>query len=252
MARPAKKKIESIPSTLDTLTASVFSSVRTIQPPAITLPPGLKLNTRLKMDGLKLLGKLPDSSIPVAFLDPQYRGILDKMAYGNEGKERGRRRCELKQMSEQVIADFVKGIDRILIPSGHLFLWLDKFHLCSGFREWLIGTDLDVVDLVNWDKGKIGMGYRSRRTTEYCVVLQRQPRKAKGVWKIHNIPDTWHEKVQNGRGHPHKKPLDLQGGLIAAVSNEGDIIIDPAAGDFTVMDAAKLRRRHFLGCDLNG
>lgn len=114
------------------------------------------------------------------------------------------------------------------------------------------GTALDTVDWVNWDKERIGMGYRSRRTTEYCIVLQKQPRQAKGVWKIHNIPDTWREKSNNGNGHPHKKPLDLQGELLAAVSNEGDIILDPAAGDFTVMAAAKMRRRHFLGCDLNG
>ena len=97
----------------------------------------------------------------------------------------------------------------------------------------------------------MGMGYRSRRVTEYCLVLQKQPRKAKGVWKIHNIPDTWQEKAPSGV-HPHRKPLDLQAALIAAVSNEGDIVLDPAAGDFTVMEAARLCRRNFLGCDLNG
>ena len=95
------------------------------------------------------------------------------------------------------------------------------------------------------------MGYRSRCKTEYCVVLQKQPRKAKGVWKTHNIPDTWREKVTSD-GHPHKKPIKLQAELLAAVSNEGDIVIDPAAGDFTVMTAANNRHRNFLGCDLNG
>jgi len=226
--------------------------VRTVKSPRIAVPRGLKLNERMKMDGLKMLGKLPAESIPVAFFDPQYRGVLDKLSYGNEGEGRSRRRCALKQMSESTIADFVKGINKALIPSGHLFLWVDKFHLCNGFREWLDGTSLDVVDLVNWNKGKIGMGYRTRRTTEYCIVLQKQPRKAKGVWKIHNIPDTWLEKARNGNGHPHKKPVDLQAELIAAVSNKEDIVIDPAAGDFTVLDAAKQRGRHFLGCDLNG
>ncbi len=252
VAKPATKKVEPIPATPDTLKANVFSDVRTIRSPQLAVPRGLKLNARLKMDGMKLLEKLPAESIPVAFFDPQYRGILDKMAYGNEGRKRGQRRCALQQMSEQVIAEFVQAIARILIPSGHLFLWMDKFHLCNGFREWLTGTDLDVVDLVNWDKGKIGMGYRSRRTTEYCIVLQREPRKAKGVWKVHNIPDTWPEKAKNGSSHPHNKPIDLQGELITAVSDEGDIIVDPAAGDFTVMEAANLQRRNFLGCDLNG
>ena len=253
MGRTATKQVEPIPASLDKVTASVFSGVRTIQPPAVKLPASLKFNKRLKMDGLKLLGKIPNSTVPVAFFDPQYRGVLDKLGYGNEGKGRAQRRCALEQMDESTIAQFVMEINRVLIPTGHLFLWMDKYHLLNGFRVWLDGTGLDVVDLVNWDKGKIGMGYRSRRKTEYCVVLQKFPRKAKGVWKIHNIPDTWREKNQAvPNGHPHRKPLDLQGELMTAVSNEGDVILDPAAGDFTVLEAARLRRRNFLGCDLNG
>ena len=252
MPRAATKVVEPIPASLDTGAGSVFSGVRTAKAPPISTPAGMALNKRMKMEGRKFLAKLPPESIPVAFFDPQYRGVLDKLQFGNEGKKRGQRRCALEQMDELTIADFIKGIDRVLIPSGHLFLWMDKFHLCSGFAPWLDGTGLDVVDLVNWDKGRIGMGYRSRRTTEYCVVLQRQPRRAKGVWKIHNIPDTWRERASNGGGHPHKKPLDLQGELMSAVSNENDIVIDPAAGDFTVLEAAKMRRRNFLGCDLNG
>lgn len=252
MAKPAFKEITPVPATMDMLTNSVFSDQRTIQSPQFDVPHGLKINTRLKMDGIAMLDKLLPDTIPVAFFDPQYRGVLDKLRFGNEGKKRGQRRCALEQMDEPTIAKFIRGIDRALIPSGHLFLWMDKFHLCNGFGAWLEATALDIVDLVNWDKERIGMGYRSRRTTEYCVVLQKQPRKAKGVWKIHNIPDTWREKTKNGTGHPHKKPLGLQAELIAAVSNEGDVVIDPAAGDFTVMEAAELRNRSFLGCDRNG
>lgn len=86
MARPTTRKIAPTAVSLDTLTSSVFSGIRTIQLPAITLPAGLKVNTRLKMDGLELLAKLPTASIPVAFFDPQYRGVLDKLSFGNEGK----------------------------------------------------------------------------------------------------------------------------------------------------------------------
>lgn len=148
MARPTTNKINPIPASMDALASkNVFSSVRRIQPPPLTLPPKLKLNARMKMDGRKLLAALPPKTIPVAFFDPQYRGVLDKMQYGNEGKKRGQRRCALEQMSEQVIADFIRAIDKVLIPSGHLFLWIDKFHLCNGFREWLDGTSLDIVTL---------------------------------------------------------------------------------------------------------
>ncbi len=232
-------------------TTAVFSDQRVIQTPPFPLPSALKRNTRLEMDGLDFLSMLPSKAIPVAFLDPQYRGVLEKLSYGNEGRGRGKRRCALAQMGDNMIGNFVREINRALIPSGHLFLWVDKFHLCQGVRSWFDGTSLDIVDLVTWDKGTFGMGYRTRRRAEYCVVLQKQPRKAKGVWKVHNIPDVIKEQVSQ-RDHPHAKPVDLQGELIAAVSHEGDFVIDPAAGSFSVLQAAKKQRRNFLGCDLNG
>ena len=110
-------------------TANVFSLVRDVAAPSIALPKHLKTNTRLKMEGRKFLSQLPETSFPVVFFDPQYRGILDKMSYGNEGEKRGRKRTKLPQMSEKVIAEFIQEINKILIPSGHLFLWMDKFHL---------------------------------------------------------------------------------------------------------------------------
>ncbi len=231
--------------------ATVFSGQRTVEAPLFELPPDLIPNERLKMDGLDFLSSLPEAAIPVAFLDPQYRGLLEKLKYGNEGEQRGKRRALLEQMSEATIGRFVRGIDRVLLPSGHLFLWMDKFHLCQGFRDWLGGTRLDVVDLVTWDKGTFGMGYRTRRRAEYCVVLQKEPRRAKGVWKIHTITDIVEEKVDR-KAHPHAKPVDLQRSLMSAVSNEGDFVIDPAAGAFTVFEAARQCGRTFLGCDIKG
>ncbi|MDE0020142.1 MAG: DNA methyltransferase [Candidatus Poribacteria bacterium] len=214
-------------------------------PPAARFP-----DCRLQMNGLQFLRLLPEKSVAAAFLDPQYRGVLDKLAYGNEGKNRGQQRAALQQMNDETIRLFIDGIGRVLKPSGHLFLWMDKFHLCEGFRDWHLNAPLEVVDLISWDKGRIGMGYRTRRTTEYCVVLQKEPRRAKGVWTIHNIPDTWREKIE-GRTHTHQKPVGLQSALIAAVTNEGDYVIDPAAGSFSVMQAAIEIKRIFLGCDLN-
>ena len=54
-------------------------------------------------------------------------------------------------MTEDVIKDFVNLIDNALMPSGHLFLWTDKFHLCQGFKHWFDTTSMDVVDVVVWD-----------------------------------------------------------------------------------------------------
>ena len=95
------------------------------------------------------------------------------------------------------------------------------------------------------------MGYRTRRYSEYLIVLQKKPKRAKGVWKVHNIPDIWTEKVKNVTG-VHPKPIGLQGELIEAVTNSGDIVVDPAAGSFSILEACQTRGRNFLGCDLRG
>lgn len=210
-----------------------------------------ELNKKYSIDGIKLMKDLNDEVISTIFFDPQYRGILDKMSYGNEGKPNSRqlKRSELTQMSDEIIIKFIKEINRILIKSGHLFLWIDKFHLCEGISGWIRKTDLSIVDMIVWDKTKMGMGYRTRRQSEYLLVLQKEPVKAKGVWKTRNIRDVWVEKIVN-KVHPHQKPIELQKALIEAVSNPFDIILDPCAGSFSVMESANLCNRFFLGTDL--
>ncbi|WP_196483003.1 DNA methyltransferase [Burkholderia cepacia] len=206
-------------------------------------------DVRQKMNGLELLGKFSDGAVPAVFFDPQYRGVLDKLKHGNEGA-RQKGRAELSQMSEEVITEFVSEIDRVLKPSGHLLLWVDKFHLVEGVDGWIEGTRLEVVDLVTWDKAKFGMGFRTRRQSEYLMVLQKAPKKAKGYWTAHNIPDVWTEKV--GRHHPHAKPEKLQSALIEAIVMPGDFVVDPASGGWSVQRSAAAVGRHSIGADLAG
>ena len=96
-----------------------------------------KMNCENAANGLDLLKDINDQSVATVFLDPQYRGILDKLKYGNEGRTRNRQRCTLQQMNDETIKAFVKQIDRVLRKSGHLFLWVDKFHLCQGVENWM-------------------------------------------------------------------------------------------------------------------
>jgi site-specific DNA-methyltransferase (adenine-specific) len=104
---------------------SVFSKKRTI-----SMPYGLDIfknkkyefNKKYEIDGIKILNSIKDGAIPAGFFDPQYRGILDKMGYGNEGKGRGKARCELHQMPDGLIHKFMEEYSRVLMPTGHLFL----------------------------------------------------------------------------------------------------------------------------------
>lgn len=207
------------------------------------------INKKNKMNGLELLEQFEDNSIKVIFFDPQYRGILDKMSYGNEGISRGKNRSELPQMTDEIIENFIKNIERVLLPNGYLFLWVDKFHLVDGIKKWFLNTPLlCTVDMITWDKKKIGMGYRSRRRSEYLVVIQKEPKKAKTTWILHDIPDVWEEKVV--KKHTHSKPIELQKKLILATTFENDLICDPASGGYSVFEACKEVNRNFIGCDI--
>lgn len=211
----------------------------------------LRINQRQKMDGVDFLSKLHNDVVKAAFFDPQYRGILDKQNYGNEGVLRDKRRCNLQQMSEGVIQEFINEIARVLKPSAYLFLWIDKFHLCEGVSHWFKDTSLKTVDMMVWEKPNFGMGYRTRNKCEFLLILQKMPIKAKATWTIHNIPNVWKEKVVT-KEHPHSKPLEMQKILINAVTNERDIVIDPAMGGGSVLQSCLETNRIFIGCDING
>ena len=209
----------------------------------------IKENFKNISDGIELLNQIKNESLKVIFFDPQYRGVLDKMSYGNEGKQRGKARSSLNQMSEEIIKQFLNEMERVLKPSGYLFLWVDKFQLVEGITNWFVDLPSIVpVDMITWNKMKIGMGYRTRRKSEYLVVLQKKPKLAKSTWTIHNIPDVWEESVI--KNHPHAKPLELQKQLILAVTNEQDYVCDPCAGGYSILTACEETNRNFVGGDI--
>lgn len=212
--------------------------------------PGILVNARQKMNGVELLEALPDKCASLVFLDPQYRAILDKQKYGNEG-ERQKGRAKLPQMSDSDIAFFIEEIERILRPSGHIALWVDKFTVGEGHHHrWFRRTKtLRRVDLFHWDKTSFGMGARFRGQSEYTVLVQKEPFRAKGIFVDRGFPDTLPEAVDQAR-HPHSKPAGIQLRMIKALTKRGDLVVDPCAGGYGVLDACQTSARQFVGCDL--
>ena len=211
----------------------------------------MKLNQRNKMTGQTLLAGLDDESTKLVFLDPQYRAVLDKLKFGNEGA-RQKKRFALPQMSSEMISFFVDEALRILRPSGHLMLWLDKFSIVERAWAGWVAPQVDrfqPVDMISWRKHRIGMGRRSRNRTEFLLVLQKPPIRAKGCWTDHAIDDCWIEDADPTR-HPHAKPLQLTQRLIRATTKRDDLVVDPAAGGYGVLEACLATGRRFVGCDV--
>ena len=211
----------------------------------------MKFNARQRMDGLCLLRGLDDGAAHMAVFDPQYRAVLDYHQYGNEGGGRQAARCALRQMPEAKIAEFIREIGRVLRRGAHLMLWMDKFSIGEGVHLRLLTAApfLQRVDLVCWDKKGFGNGVRTRGTSEYLVIAQRQPVRARGVWMDHGIRDVWSEPKPRG-GHIHAKPPLLIKRLIEATTRPGDLVVDPAAGGYVVLKACRETGREFAGCDV--
>ena len=200
-------------------------------------------------DALALMQSLPDSCTPLVFFDPQFRGVLDMLKFGNEGA-RQKGRYDLPQMSAAYVSRCCRESARVLRPGGYLLLWLDTYQVGEALNGHGLGLEdiLKCVDVIAWDNKRPGMGKRSRHRGDYLAALQKKPVTPK-TWCDHGIASRWEEKVDRTL-HPHVKPISLTKRLIGAVTQPGDLVVDPAAGSFIVMRAAHQLGRNFIGCDL--
>jgi site-specific DNA-methyltransferase (adenine-specific) len=90
-----------------------------------------------------------------------------------------------------------------------------------------------------------------RSNAEFCFLIQKYPQSGK-LFKNRSFGNVWEENVVpiGKRQHPHQKPRELIKALITATTNEGNLIIDPCAGSFVVLEVCQELNREFLGCDL--
>jgi site-specific DNA-methyltransferase (adenine-specific) len=135
--------------------------------------PDLEGDAAQRRDALNLLCALSAGCAPLAFFDPQHRGVLDRLKFGNEGS-RQRGRARLPSMSDEYIDVYCREIARALAPGGYLMRWTDTFGLCEGHHH-RVSKIVKPVDLIAWDSLRIGMSERSRRRGDYLIVLQKPP-----------------------------------------------------------------------------
>ncbi|RHZ36690.1 DNA-methyltransferase [endosymbiont GvMRE of Glomus versiforme] len=195
-------------------------------------------------NGLELLRSLPTNSTKLVFFDPQYE-IANKVSRIKN--------WPLIYQTSQQINQFLKEIARVLKPSGFCLLWINKTLPITGqFLTWLKHvSNLKMVDLLMWNKPHFGFGSYFRNQTEFALLLQKYPLNSR-LFKDKSFGNVWTENSlsTNQRNHPHQKPKELIKALIEATTEQGDLIIDPCAGSFVVLEACQETNRKFIGCDL--
>ncbi len=202
------------------------------------------LNTKQAGEALELLNSLGDNSASLVFLDPQYEPVRNVL----------RTNYPLYPQSDYQIMQILKEVERILKPSAFCLLWINKTLLGSDrIANWMIkASSLKIVDCLVWHKKNfLGLGSWLRSNAEFCFLLQKFPQKGK-VFKNRSFGNVWEENVLSPtkRKHPHQKPRELIKALIEATTNEGDLIVDPCAGSFIVLEVCQELKRNYLGVDL--
>lgn len=113
------------------------------------------------------------------------------------------------------------------------------------------GKIFDVENVLIWDKGFVGMGWRYRFQWEAVLVATKGERKVwNGGTNQSNILNYQKVIPQNGQ-HPTVKPVSLMKKLITDNSNVGDLILDPFAGSGTTLLACKETDRRGIAIELN-
>jgi site-specific DNA-methyltransferase (adenine-specific) len=216
----------------------------------------VRCNVMQQGDALELLAALPAACSKLVFFDPQYRGVLDRQEYGNEGA-RQKGRFDLPAMTSDYIDACCRESARVLRPLGYVMLWTDTYNMLEG-HHLRVRDALAPVSAVAWDNQCLSQGHRTRHRGSDLIVLQK-PRLqkpylvARATWRTKPaIPTRWPERIIRPRSqHPHIKPIGLITALIEAITDPGDLVVDPAAGSFVVMRAAHALGRDFVGCDLD-
>jgi len=135
---------------------------------------------------------------------------------------------------------------------------------CGGgpdpqFARWSLWLDevMAFDQMVIWDKGKMGMGWKYRRSYETVLVSHRKGGKLR--WfdtsrKVENIirPGDYgiRKIIPRASDHPTPKPVELARHFIGLHTEPGDLVLDPfMGGGSTAVAAARLGRR-FIGIEL--
>jgi site-specific DNA-methyltransferase (adenine-specific) len=200
-------------------------------------------NTRQEGEALEMLNQLENNSVALAFFDPQYEKADDML------RVKG---WPTHYQTDYQISQILKEIKRVLKPSAFGLIWVNKNILGTDqVLLWLLRAPLlKIVDFLVWNKHNFGFGQYFRSKGEYAFLLQKEPTNSK-LFKNRSLANVWEEKITNWqRKHPHQKPYELIRALIEATTQENDLVIDPCAGSFIVLEACLATNRQFLGCDL--
>lgn len=207
------------------------SRVEQIVKPAVDLRLG---------DCLDVILSLETASVDMVMIDPPYSTPTIASF--------GRTKC--KRLSDLAIQEFYFSalkveLERIMKENAPLLIFCDDIYyavLVGLFYDW------KQINLLVWDKKRIGMGSPFRRRHELLFYANRGTPPVNGT--MSHIP-TILEYPLTKEYHGAEKPMELCRQLIAELTPETGLVVDLFMGSGTTGVAAKKTGRRFIGVELD-
>ncbi len=199
-----------------------------------------KINCLDCLEGMK---QINNNSISLIIIDPPYSTPV----ITGFGRKKMKNIADLS-IQEQYMIMLKKEFERILKENAPIFIFCDDKYFPSLYRAFY---DWNSLQLIVWDKGKIGMGKPFRKQHELILYAN------KGFMEYFRNGITYSTIMKykpvpiNDRFHPAQKPLSLVRDLIKGFTKEQDIILDCFMGSGTTALASIQLNRKFIGYDLN-
>ncbi|MEO0254313.1 MAG: site-specific DNA-methyltransferase [candidate division WOR-3 bacterium] len=207
-------------------------------------------------DALELIKEIPDEVIDLIITDPPF--AIDFKAKKNNYNRTQKRVLEgyveiPKEKYYKFTLNWMRECYRILKPSGSMYV----FSGWTNLKDILNAIDEVGFITINHLIWKYQFGVFTKRkyvTSHYHILFVVKDENKYKFNKIEHYPeDVWIINREYWTGKiktPTKLPLELVKKIILFSSDEGDIVFDPFFGSGTVLVAAKILKRHYLGFEI--
>lgn len=216
------------------------------------------LNQVHHMEALELLGKLESGSIDMICTDPPFG--LNKKAFSLKSEDRrdfGSSYTAIRQeWDNEIPLTWMHEVGRVLKKTGSVLIFGGResiYHTAyEGLRlGWRIVND---ITFVKPDAPPNFTGRMMTESTERAIWFSPSGSHwtynrdiAKSLNNGVNFRDVWEMITPKlNRLHPAQKPIGTFELLIALLSNENDIVVDPFAGSSTTAIACLNLGRNFI------
>lgn len=203
----------------------------------------MEKNKIYQMDCIEGMKQIPDESVDLIITDPPY----STPTITSFGREKIRNVADLS-IQETYVKTLKEQYSRVLKPDAPLFMFCDDGYYASIFRAFY---DWNNLQMLVWDKGRIGMGKPFRKRHELLFYANRKTMDYNRTEGITHYPTVLNYKpVGKEKVHGAQKPIELVKDLIKGFSNEGDTVLDTFMGSGTTAIAAMRSKRNYIGFEL--